>query len=187
VGGGQGRHLADPAPTPEGTAVTWLPFGFLRRPHGTRGEILLSPFNADADSAWAEHLPTQVRWVKGAESVDTHVVAARPVAAGWLVRFANNESRETVAALVGGEVQIPRQGLPALASDEFYVEDVVGCEVYAADGQRLGCVKGTFFNGAHEVMVVVGDAGEERLVPVVPDFVLGFDAGARRLTVDAHE
>jgi 16S rRNA processing protein RimM len=186
VRGGDGRHLTKGTPTREGAGVTWLPLGALRRPHGIRGEILLSPFNAGGDRAWIEQLPARIRWVKGPESVETELVAARPVAGGWLVRFANAESRETVAALVGGEVQIPRQGLPELGSDEFYVEDVVGCDVFAADGRKLGSVKGTFWNGAHDVMVVVGD-GEEQLVPVVSGFVLDFDAGARRITVDMHD
>ena len=184
MGGGGSRSPAGREPSPE---PAWLPFGALRRPHGTRGEILLVPFNADADRSWANTLPARVRWVKGDRVLETQIVASRSVAGGFLVRFASAESREALADWVGGEVHLPRQGLPPLASQEFYVEDLVGCEVCLADGRRLGRVAGSFWNGAHDVMSVVADDGEERLVPVLPGFVLRFDAIVRRLTVDSHE
>lgn len=184
--GGASRPPASPACAPPSEATAWLPFGALRRPHGTRGEIFLVPFNPNGDRSWASRMPVRVRWVKAGATTEIDVVAARPVAEGWLVRFATAESREAVAALVGGELQVQRQGLPALAGGEFYVEDIVGCEVYLGDGRRLGRVRGTFWNGAHDVMAVVGDDGEEQFLPVAPGFVLAFDASLRRLTVDVH-
>jgi 16S rRNA processing protein RimM len=174
-------------PSPEGLASAWLPFGVLRRPHGTRGEILLAPFNSDGDRTWAKALPAAVRWVKGDRVLETEIVASRPVAGGFLVRLAAAPSREALADFVGGEVQVRRQSLPALASEEFYLEDLVGCDVFLSDGARLGRVAGTFWNGAHEVMAVVAEDGAERLVPVLPGFLLSFDAAARRATVDLHE
>jgi 16S rRNA processing protein RimM len=171
----------------EAVESTWLPFGSLRRPHGTRGEILLAPYNTQADRDWIRTLPADVRWVKGEKVLDTQIVASRSVPEGFLVRLATAETREALAALVGGEVQIPRRKLPALAGDEFYVEDIVGCDVFLPDGTRLGRVAGTFWNGAYDVMSVVTDDRQEHFVPVLPAFVLGFDGRARRLTVELRE
>lgn len=165
----------------------WLPFGVLRRPHGVHGEILLSPYNGQGDGAWATEVPAEVRWSKGERTLVTQIVAMRKVANGWLVRLGDAASREAVAALVGGEIQLPRQRLPHLHGGEFFVEDLVGCEAWLADGRRVGVVKGSFWNGVHDVMAIVGEDGDERFLPVLPGFVLDFDAEARRLTVDLHE
>ena len=73
-----------------------------------------------------------------------------------------------------------------LGEAEFYVEDMVGCEAFQPDGQRRGRVTGTFWNGAQDVMTIVGDDGGERLVPVVPEYVLHFESASRRLTIDPH-
>jgi 16S rRNA processing protein RimM len=132
-------------------------------------------------------LPTRVRWTKGERALDLDIVGVRPVKDGLLVRFASADSREAVADLVGGEVHIARQQLPALSSGEFYVEDIAGFEVLSPGGASLGKVRGTFWNGAHDVMCVVAADGEERFLPVQPGFVLAIDASARRLTVDPHE
>jgi 16S rRNA processing protein RimM len=119
--------------------------------------------------------------------LDSAIVASRRVPAGFLVRFEGVSTRTAVAGLVGGEVCFPRRHLAGLGEQEFYVEDVVGCEVYLENGRRLGRVAGTFWNGAHDVMAIVADDGDEHCLPVLPGFVLGFDGGARRLTVDLHE
>lgn len=187
MAGGASRHAAGQEPSPPAAPEQWLPFGVLRRPHGTRGEILLAPYNAAADGAWMRVLPVRVRWSKSERLRDLDVVASRPVKDGFLIRFASPDTREALAELVGGEVQLERQQLPPLAGAEFYVEDVLGFEVCLADGRRLGSVRGTFWNGGHDVMSVIGDDGQETFVPMLPEFVLNVDLPARRLTVDTHE
>ncbi|MGD0837278.1 MAG: ribosome maturation factor RimM [Polyangia bacterium] len=168
----------------------WLPFGLLGRPHGVRGEIKLSLYNlraAGAAGVWPGGLPAEVRWIKGERAVSLRVVACRPVVRGWLIRMADLDDRNAVAELVGGEIQVRRADLPRLDGQEFFVADVVGCLACLAGGQRLGLVKGTFWNGEHDVMAIVDDEGEEHLLPVLPAFVLSFDAALRRVTVDPHE
>ena len=89
--------------------------------------------------------------------------------------------------MVGGEVHLSRSRLAPLAETEFYVDDIVGCGAFLADGQRLGRVASTFWNGAHDVMSIVADDGSERLVPAVAEYVCSFDHANRRVIVDLHE
>ena len=51
------------------------------------------------------------------------------------------------------------------------------------DGRPLGVVRGTLWNGAHDVAEIDGADGRERLIPLVPDFVLNVDAPARKMKV----
>jgi 16S rRNA processing protein RimM len=164
-------------------ASNWLPFGILRRPHGTQGEILLHPWNHGAPG----DVPARVRLIRGEVVRELETVAARPVREGYLVRFAGVTDRDSAALLVGLEVEVPRRGLAPLAATEFYVEDLVGCQVADAAGRPCGQVRGTFWNGAQDVMVVVAEDGSERLLPVVAEYVLAFDAKGHRLVVDLHD
>jgi ribosomal 30S subunit maturation factor RimM len=84
-------------------------------------------------------------------------------------------------------VSFPRRSFAPLGSAEFFVEDIVGCEVFHPRGQRLGRVSGTYWNGAQDIMVVRTDGDAECLFPVVAEYVLHFDGERRRLTVDPHE
>ena len=47
----------------------------------------------------------------------------------------------------------------------------------------LGVAIGTFWNGAHDVLTVSDAEGQERLIPLVPDFVLTVDARGRKIRV----
>jgi 16S rRNA processing protein RimM len=164
-----------------------LPFGVLRRPHGTAGDIALSPFNPKGARIDQLPLPVVVVLVQHDRKVEKEIVACRPVHGGFLLRFAGASSREEVASLVGHVLHLPRSAFGTLGRAEFYVEDVVGCEVVDTGGKELGRVAGTFWNGAHDVMTIVDGNGNEMLVAVVPQHVVGYDRDMGRLTVDLHE
>jgi len=161
----------------------WLPFGVLGRPHGTKGELRLHLHAGGGQGAVNRVLPPRVRLVAEGDSREIGVEGARRTPEGYLVRFEGIADRQSAAALVGQEVHLPREALPALGTAEFYVQDVVGCEAVDTAGCVLGQVRGTFWNGAQDVMVVVDPDGRERLIPVVPAYVLAFDSDQRRLVV----
>ena len=156
----------------------WLPLGVLRRPHGTSGEILLHLFNSSGTQGGAPVPPVRVRLARSQEISEGDIVACRPVQDGFLVRFDGIASRQAAAALVGQEI---------LEGAEFYVEDILDCDAFRPDGQRVGRVRGTFWNGAQDVMIIVGEDGSERLLPVVSEYVCRFERAPRRLIVDLHE
>jgi 16S rRNA processing protein RimM len=165
----------------------WLPFGVLRRPHGTSGEILFHLFNANSTQGAGLVPPARVRLVRSQEVSEVDLVACRRVQDGFLVRFEGIASREAAAALVGQEIHLPRTAFAPLEGAEFFVEDVIDCEVFQPDGQRIGRVRDTFWNGAQDVMTIVGEDGSERLLPVVPEYVHRFERATHRLIVDLHE
>jgi 16S rRNA processing protein RimM len=158
-----------------------LVFGLLGRPHGVHGEIKLRPHNPSSRALGAPSHLVLVR--RDGRRTRHEVTALRAVADGYLVRFADVSDREAAAALTLAEVRVPRAALPPLAPGEFYVEDVVGCAVDDEAGRPLGSVRETFWNGAHDVAIVAGPDGRERLIPLVPDFVLDVDAAGRKMRV----
>ena len=155
--------------------------GTVGRPHGLRGELWLRPYNVgggallDVGSVLIDRDGTCAPYA---------VESARPGGDGVLMKLHGVDDRDAAAALTLALVRLPRAALPPLEPGEFYVADVVGCAVHAADGRPLGSVAGTFWNGAHDVMTVVDDEGRERLIPVVPDFVLAVDAQGRKIRVE---
>jgi 16S rRNA processing protein RimM len=163
-----------------------LPFGRLGRPHGVRGELALRPFNPDGDWLDGTALPALVQLVRAAERREMKLVAVRPANDMLLVRFEGVESREQAAALTNFELWLSRAALPELEADEFYVEDLLGCEVLDTEGRARGTIKSSFWNGAQDVLSVQGPDGE-LLVPAVGEFIRSVDLEARRVIVDLHE
>ena len=163
-----------------------IAIGVLGKPHGVHGEIGLRPFNLETVVVLE---PGPVMLERGGRSAPHVVTRTRPFGSGLLITIAGVDTREAASALTHSEVRVERTTLPAPASDEFFVADVVGCQVINHDGAHLGVVDKTFWNGAHDVMIVRHGAGEgasavERLIPMVPNFIRGVDAAARTVRVE---
>jgi 16S rRNA processing protein RimM len=154
------------------------------------GEISLRPYNPQGRSLAALR---RIIVVRAGRREEREVTGCRPVEGGYLMRLAGVADREAAATFTLGEVRVLRTALPPLEPGEYYVEDVLGCTVEDETGRPLGVAVGTFWNGAHDVLTVVdqegqqegqdGEAGKERLIPLVPDFVLTVDARGRKIRV----
>jgi 16S rRNA processing protein RimM len=155
--------------------------GVFGRPHGVGGALALRPHNPGSRAL--DGLGQVLACAADGRRTAYDVASLRPVAGGYLIRLAGIDDREAAAALTLSEVRAPRAALPALAPGEYYVEDVVGCAVEDQAGRALGVARGTFWNGAHDVCTVVAADGAERLIPLVPDFVLDVDAPGRKMRV----
>jgi 16S rRNA processing protein RimM len=154
--------------------------GTVGKPHGVHGEVWLRPDNARGRSF--EGLRELILVKDGVETTRA-IVSVRPAEGGALARLAGVDTREAAAALGLAEVRARRDALPPLGAGEFYVGDVVGCAVVLDSGRVLGRVASTFWNGAQDVMVVVGEGGAEELIPLVPQFVVTMDAPGRKIVV----
>ena len=157
-----------------------LSVGMLGRPHGVRGDLHFRPHNP---SSRAFDKLRQLQIVRDGRSRTCDVTLMRPINDGYLLHLAGVDSREAAAALTLAEVRVARAVLPPLGPGEYFVEDVVGCAVENEGGRPLGIVSGTLWNGAHDVATVAGDDGRERMIPLVPSFVLNVDVRAPKIRV----
>jgi 16S rRNA processing protein RimM len=169
---------------PSGVTAGEIPFGVLGRPHGISGELILRPYNPGGLGIDSVPLPLVVTLGHSGDFMSLAIVSARRFADGFFVKFQGVASREDAVSLTGRELRIPREALPPLGNTEFYVEDLVGCVVQDVQGKILGTVSGIFWNGAQDIMSLNGD---ERLIPVVPHFIVSVDPSKKIATVNLHE
>ena len=161
-----------------------LSVGVLGRPHGVRGDLHFRPHNP---SSRAFDDVRQLWLVRDGRSQRYDVAVMRPVADGYLTapgrrRRSRRRRGADACPRCGSRARRCRRSRPG----EYFVEDVVGCAVEGEDGRPLGVVRGTLWNGAHDVATVDGADGRERMIPLVPEFVLNVDAPARKMRVRWH-
>jgi 16S rRNA processing protein RimM len=111
-------------------------------------------------------------------------VKGRPQGKGIVAWLPGVDDREQAAALIGTDIHVAREQLPAPAEGEYYWVDLEGLEVVTTEGVMLGRVSHLFATGANDV-VVVRDGARERLVPFVQgSYVRSVDLSAGRMVVD---
>jgi 16S rRNA processing protein RimM len=101
-----------------------------------------------------------------------------------LLSFEGVEDREAAARLTKATIEVPAVALPELDEDEFYVRDLLGCDVEAG-GEVVGRVADVLSRPANDVVVVRSAAGEELMLPFVPEVVLEVDLAAGVVRVAA--
>jgi 16S rRNA processing protein RimM len=149
-----------------------LEIGYVGRPHGLRGDVVVRLVTTDAERL----APGTTVECRDGEMV---VESARPLpgktgarGSHWLVRFAGIGSREAAEALTGAKLRAePRAG-----GDGLWVHQLIGSQVVDVGGQDHGTVVAVEANPASDLLVL--DRGG--LVPL--RFVVTTAPG--RITVD---
>ena len=103
----------------------------------------------------------------------------------FLVKFDGAEDREGAEALRGA-LYVPADEVRTLDDDEYWLHDIVGCEVKTRAGDDVGRVENVV-NGPAQDLLEIATPNGIRLVPVVKDIVVSVDVAARTVVIDPPE
>jgi 16S rRNA processing protein RimM len=93
--------------------------------------------------------------------------------------------RDAAERLRGSLVLADVADLPALPAGQHYWFELVGCVVESADGARVGVVSELLDTGAaHDVLVITGDDGKQRMVPYVAALLRKLDVEGGRIVLE---
>ena len=156
----------------------YLVVGFLRRPHGVKGEILM-----DLHTDFPERLKTGVTVFVGDDYQPMVIASRRPHAAGMLLRLRGVKSPEDAGQYRNTRVYVRAADRPALPEGEYYHHQLIGLNVITDDGRDLGSLVDIIETGANDVYVVRDADGSEVLLPAIPPVVLEIKLADRQMRV----
>ena len=147
--------------------------------HGVRGDVRIKSFTAQPDAIF-EYGPFLSE--DGAVMIDP--VKARPGKDHFIVSPNVTRQKEEWDSLKSTKLYVPRDVLPEPDDDEFYIEDLVGLDVYAGGETPLGRVKAVLNHGAGDLVEVqVTDGTKSVLVPFTMVDVPVVDLALGRIVV----
>lgn len=159
--------------------------GKLGRSRGVQGEMYITPFTdfPERFSGMKEiHVKSRDGWEK-MKIVSAELIGNRPV-----VRFDGVRTPEEATRMTNRELAVPKDQLVTLPAGEYFVFDLVGCEVFEqTSGQQIGIVVEVEKYPANDVYVVKMTDDRQLQVPAVKEFVKDIDVVAKRLVVDTSK
>lgn len=163
--------------SPNGESV-YLAIGFLRRPHGISGEIIM-----DLHTDFPERIKPG-RKVYVGENYDTLTIdTVRSHGNGMLVRLRGVDTPEGAGRFRNQWMYVKSTEVPALPEGQIYKHQLVGITVTADTGETLGVLNEIIETGANDVYVVKMESGGEILLPAIPDVILETDMNDRVMKV----
>jgi 16S rRNA processing protein RimM len=133
---------------------------------GVRGEIRINAFTDDPAAL------VRYRDLKRADGATAlTLTAGRPHKGALVARATEVITREDAEALRGLELYLPRDSLPALDEDEFYLADLIGLAAVSPDGAELGRVKSVQNFGAGDLLEIAPPEGPTWWLPFTREAV----------------
>ena len=153
--------------------------GIVGAPFGLKGFVKVKPLSGEIDHLLKLTSVTLRRGEKEQTLAIEEIAAIPPAVA---IRFAGFDSPEAVKALRGAQLLISREDAAPLQPGEFYVEDLKGVAVLAADsGEILGHIADVIEGGGGDLAEIRLNDGKTRLVPFRKEFFTGIDLAKKRV------
>jgi 16S rRNA processing protein RimM len=156
----------------------------IARPQGHRGEVI-ADLLTDFPERFARLGATFVKLADG-RLLSLKLENSRLHKGRIALKFSGYDSMNRADELRGARVMITRDQLVELPDDTYYDFDLIGCEVSAHDGLRIGRVEEVQNYGAAPLLVV-RDGSREFLIPLVLSICIEIDTGQKRIIVNPPE
>jgi len=104
-----------------------------------------------------------------------------------IFKFQGIDTISDAEKLAGAEVSIPFEQRAALAEDQVYQSDLIGCEVVDATGRSLGVVSDFQETGGTPLLDVKTPAGRELLIPFANSICTNIDLEQKKIVVNPPE
>jgi len=152
--------------------------GRVIKTHGLRGEVSVL---LEADYPGTYQKTESVFLQQDGKLVPYFVESIQINSNKALIKFEDVNSVEAAAGLIKSEVYLPLSLLPKLPEGEYYLHDLVGCEVFEKD-QKVGSVKEVMDLNGNELLNVNHD-GKEVLIPIQDEILTKVSISENRLEV----
>jgi 16S rRNA processing protein RimM len=167
--------------SPAGEPV-YLVIGYLRRPHGIRGEIIM-----DLHTDFPERIKAGRKVLVGEKHEPLTLDTVRPHDIGLLVSIRGVTTPEEVGRYRNQWVYVKASDVPPLPEGKHYQYELIDLDVVDENNNPLGKLVEILETGANDVYVVRDDAGKEILLPAIPSVILNLDMSQRTLRVHLLE
>jgi 16S rRNA processing protein RimM len=166
----------------ETSGPAFLVCGYLRRPHGVHGEMIM-----ELDTDFPEHLKPGRELFLGKTHQPVTIESFRANDQTVLIKFSGIDSPEAVGEFRNNTVFVKTDDLPSLPDGEYYYYQLMGLDVVDEKDQPVGFIFDILQTGANDVYVVHASDGSEILIPVIEDVVLKIDIKAKKIHVHLPE
>ncbi|MDD9300832.1 MAG: 16S rRNA processing protein RimM [Desulfobacter sp.] len=163
---------------------TWLTIGKITGVHGLAGGLKVWSF-AQSLETFEKGITVNLRNENG-KTVTPHVIdRASDRKKGILLFLKEVKTREQAEDLVGKEIIVDKDLLPALEQDTWYWKDLQGLRVEDQTLGKLGTIERIFPTGADDILVVTDkNTKTEILIPMNRHFVTDVDIETGQVTTD---
>ena len=158
--------------------------GAIVRPHGVRGEVKVFPMTDDIG---------RFKGMKGLildtgeEHISLEVTSARAQKNLVILKFKGYDNINDIEKYRGMGLYVKKKDRVPLGKDEYFIADLIGCDVISDEKEELGKIGDVIKTGANDVYIIQKEGQKDILVPAIKECILDIDIEEKRIHVHLLE
>ncbi|NLC19153.1 MAG: 16S rRNA processing protein RimM [Clostridiales bacterium] len=158
----------------------YLRVGVITSTHGIKGEVKVYPTTEDPQRF---RQLEQVILDTGKELIPLDIEEVKFFKQMVILKFKGIDNINDVQKYRNMDLLVTRENAIKLEEGEYFICDLINCEVFTESGERLGILTEVMTNAANDVYVVQMDNGKEVLLPAINDCILNIDVENKKVIV----
>jgi 16S rRNA processing protein RimM len=158
----------------------YLRVGIITTTHGIHGEVKVFPTTDDTNrfkdlkevflDMGKSLMPLEIEDCKFFKNV-------------VILKFKGIDDIDEIEKYRSKDLLVTRENAVKLEEGEYFIYDLIDCEVFTDEGSKLGMLSEVLTNAANDVYVVKTETGKDILIPAIRDCILGVDIDRKKITV----
>lgn len=157
-----------------------LRVGVITSPHGVHGEVNVFPTTDDA-KRFLDLKKVYIDTKK--ELLEREIEGVKFFKNMVILKFENMNDRNEMEKYRNCDLLIDREDAVPLGEDEYFICDLIGCDIILENGEKLGVLKDVITTAANDVYEVEKNDGTEILIPAIRDCILETDIEKKEIKV----
>ena len=157
-----------------------MPLGEIVATHGLEGWLKLNPFNPETSAFDSSR---EVILDNEGDRTSHEIESSKRHGRQILVKLRGVDGIDGARKWVGATLCVDAAALGPLEPGQYYHYQVVGLEVYALQGARIGVITRVWSTPGSELYVVQGTT-KEYLIPAVKEIIEKVDFAAGRMIIN---
>jgi 16S rRNA processing protein RimM len=146
--------------------------GYILKPQGIKGEVKVDAVSSNLKRFQKlKKVHIQLKNKTRIYPIENVRVSDRFV----YLKFAGVDSRSDAEALRNTEILIDKHDLIQPGDEEYFVHDLIGCQVFAENKRYIGILSDIVQMSSNDVYIVIDENGKEYLIPAIKDVVKQVD------------
>lgn len=157
-----------------------LRVGVVTTTHGIKGELKVFPTTDDINRF--KNLK-KCFLTNGKETLEVNCISCKFMKNMVILKFKEYDTINAVEKFRQYDILVNREDAVTLSDGEFFICDVIDAAVFDQNDNYMGILADVLETPANHVFVVKKENGNEKLIPVVKEFVYEIDTENKRVKV----
>jgi 16S rRNA processing protein RimM len=166
----------------------WFNVGKIVNTHGIRGEVRVISRTDFPEERYAIGNKLFLFNQENKQDKELIVKTYRRHKQFDLLSFEGYPNINDVEALKGCLLKVNKEQQGTLDEGEYYYHEIIGCDVFSDEGEKIGVIKDILSPGANDVWVVRKEgSSKEVYIPYIDDVVKEINIQNKRITIHILE